>query len=380
MINKSQSLRAVRMFEFYVRYIWPIHRLFVRGKIARRCVKCAASERMIQIGSNGICEDCSHNSSISRVRDPNHKDEKTLNHILQSVQGRGTYQHDALVLFSGGKDSTYMIRRLRDEFPGLRLLAYTIDNSFMSPVAKENIDEMIHALNVEHVFVRPQRSFYIKLFRYCITHLNAEGGYGTVDFSDGEFMLDTARRLAAEKKIPLILCGYSRYQVQNGLKLQSFETPREKELSDRKETAGIPLESIFTPDEIRFWWHGSQWPVEDVARILFPLYAWDLEESEIKSQVIRWGLMSEKSHSPLVTNHQLIPLIGTVDVHVLGYSSFEIEFCRMIREGKARKREWQHTFEFLEYTAKTGLFIKPTILASLSQLGLSTNDVGIHYN
>jgi len=110
------------------------------------------------------------------------------------------------------------------------------------------------------------------------------------------------------------------------------------------------------------------------------LYCWDLEESEIIKKVTEWGLVSPKKYSPIVTNHQLIPLLGVVDVHRFGFSSFEKEFCRMIREGKAEKEHWQKVFEFLEYTSRTGLFVKPTVLESLEQLDLSLKDVGIKFN
>ena len=74
-----------------------------------------------------------------------------------------------------------------------------------------------------------------------------------------------------------------------------------------------------------------------------------------------------------------IPLLGVGEVHQLGYSSFEGGFCRMIREGKAEREPWQHTFEFLEYTARTGLFVKPLVLDLLAQLGLQAQDVGVRF-
>lgn len=407
MANKSEALRAARLFEFYTKYIWPLHRILVKNEIAIRCSHCAASEKMIPLTATGLCQLCQDlspgvqsNASIAAVpssaqrssnrptQDLEQKFEKqdsgisnteALNLILTKAQGTGKRGYDALVLFSGGKDSTYLIRRIQEEQPKLRMLSFTIDNGFMSPVAKENIQELIPRLAIDHVFVTPRKEFYVKLFRYAITHLNSEGGSGTVDFSDGEFMLDTARRIAAEKQIPLILCGYSKYQVQNGLNLKSFESPPSRERTDRLSTAGLALGDIFSPEEVEMWWHGTRWPETQVARLLFPLYAWNLEEIEIKQKVASWNLLNKKNHSPIVTNHQLIPLLGVVDVHKLGFSSFEIEFCRMIREGKARRCDWQPVFELLEYTSKTGLFVKPTVMQSLSDLNLNLEDVGIRF-
>jgi len=131
--------------------------------------------------------------------------------------------------------------------------------------------------------VRHSRAFMAQLFGYCLTHLNADGGYGTVDFSDGELILDTARRVAAEQAIPLILCGYSRYQVENGLKLDGFESPRDRELQDRTETAGIPLTDIATGSALRTWWRASDFPAERVARMVFPMAARGPAEDEVRA-------------------------------------------------------------------------------------------------
>lgn len=379
MTTSAEIIKTAKQFEGYVKNIWPIHRNFVKSKFAKRCTNCAASEKMIKLEADGLCEKCS-NFKLPAV-DKNNQFEKDLNKILNEHQGKGKNKYDALVLYSGGKDSTYLIRKMQMDFPKLRLLAFTLDNGFMSPVAQQNIADMLPRLNVDHLFIKPHDKFYKKLFRYAITHLNEDGGYGTVDFSDGEFLLDTARNLAAEKKIPLILCGYSKYQVQNGLKLYHFESPREREASDRVETAGMKIKDIFQEEnDLNLWWQASKHNPQDIARLLFPLYAWDLEENQIKDKVKEWGLMNNKNHSPIVTNHQLVALLGVVDVHQLGYSSFEHEFCRMIREGKAKKSDWQPVFEFLEYTSRSGMFLKSTILQSLRWLDLTLEDVQIKFN
>ena len=380
-MNKTKAIRAARAFEFYVKRVWPLHRKLAGSKLSRRCRRCAASEKMVPLDDDGVCELCLQPTpdATQASAETDARDAALLGDILKRAQGAGAGQYDALLLYSGGKDSSYLARRIQEEFPRLRMLAMTTDNGFMSPVAKENIEFLVPKLGMDHLFIRPRKDFYRKLFAYALTHLNAEGGYGTADFSDGEFTLDTARNLAAEKSIPLILCGYSRYQVQNGLKLNDFEYPREAMRADRTETAGMPLKDIFDQDEMALWWHGSRWPEERIPRLLFPLYGWNLEESEILDKVKAWGLVVPKSHSPIVTNHQLIPLIGVVDVHRFGYSSFEKEFCRMIREGKADAQHWRHVFEFLEYAAKTGMFVKAATLDSLEQLGLTPQEVGIRF-
>lgn len=288
-----------------------------------------------------------------------------------------------MVLFSGGKDSAYMIQRIRREHPALRLLAFANDNTFMSPVARQNVERLAAQLDLDHVWVRTNRAFVAKLFAYCLTHLNDEGSYGTLDLTDGELMLDTARTLAAEKQIPLILCGYAIGQVRGAFGPSCrWECPRERMLTDRTETAGLPLKDIFLPEEMGPWWRPQAMgvPPERIARMLFPLFAWNLEEEEIKRSVAEWGLLNERQCSPIVTNHQLIPLLGVVDVHRVGFSSFEKEFCKMVRQGKADLTLWRNTFELLEYCSKTGTFIRHSSEEMLRKIGLTPEQVGIHWH
>jgi len=379
MENASATVRAARLFEFHTRFLWPIHRLWVKKRLARRCRRCALSEKAVPLDADHICPACRITQNAPSVIPPSKDDALAVSKILTEHEGRGQGRYDAVLLFSGGKDSVYLVRRLQDEHPKLRLLAFTMDNTFMSPIARANVLRLVNRLDLDHITFRPARAYMKKLYRYGITHLNEDGGYGTVDFSDGEFLLDSARALAAEKGIPLILCGYSRYQVQDGLGFSSFESPPERERADRTHVAGMALTDIFSEEEQGLWWRGSRWAPERVARLVFPLFAWNLDESVIAKQVADWGLLHPRENSPLVTNHQLIPLLGVVDIHRKGYSGFEKEFCRMIREGKAPLKRWRSIFEFLEYTAWTGLFIKPIIMKALEDLELTPEEVGVRF-
>lgn len=370
------SVLTARLFEFYTRWVWPVHRWGAKNMIARRCRRCALSQRAVPLDAQGFCRFCvSFQPPL-----PGQDQSAALSALLSAHEGRGQDRYDALLLFSGGKDSVYMARRIQTEHPGLRLLALTIDNTFMSPVARANVLRLVAELELDHIVYRPARSFFKKLYRHGLTHLGDRDCYNTVDFSDGEFIIDSARLMAAERRIPLLLCGYSFYQVQNGLGFSGFESSPEKERVDRTHVAGMALADIFTESERALWWRGCRWPPDRVARIVFPLFAWNKGENEILQQVADWGLLSPRENSPLLTNHQLIPLFGVVDVHRLGYSGYENEFCRMIREGKASFRRWRAIFEFFEYTAQTGFLIKPIVLKALRELDLTPADLGIRFS
>ena len=66
-----------------------------------------------------------------------------------------------------------------------------------------------------------------------------------------------------------------------------------------------------------------------------------------------------------------------VDFARLGHSSFEPEFTRLVREGKAEKRFWRNLFEISEYSARPGRFIRHSVTDVLDALDLSRRDVGL---
>jgi amino acid adenylation domain-containing protein len=75
---------------------------------------------------------------------------KTPDRFMERFPRRGKGAYDCLALFSGGKDSAYMLCRLVEA--GLRVFAYTFDNGYLYDGAKENIKRTVAALGIDHAF------------------------------------------------------------------------------------------------------------------------------------------------------------------------------------------------------------------------------------
>ena len=111
-------------------------------------------------------------------------------------------EFDCLALLSGGKDSTYMVSRLADM--GLRVLAFTLDNGFISEGAKANIRRVVETLGIQHVFgsTDSMNEIFVDSLK---RHSNVcHGCFKTI------YTLST--HLAIEKGIPFIVTGLSRGQ------------------------------------------------------------------------------------------------------------------------------------------------------------------------
>ena len=123
-----------------------------------------------------------------------------------------TAPYDCLALLSGGKDSTYMLGQLVDM--GLRVLAFTLDNGYISDQAKANIRRVVDTLNVDHVFgsTDSMNAIFVDSLK---RHANVcQGCFKTI------YALST--RIAVERGIPYIVTGLSRGQF--------FETRLTEEL------------------------------------------------------------------------------------------------------------------------------------------------------
>ncbi len=380
--SDSKFVREIEVLEFFRDRVWPTARMVFEGVLTPRCQKCAISSKAKEL-VDGVCKDCIENK-LDEAHFPSDEDKilffQTIHKALEkkSTSTLDSTLYDALVLFSGGKDSTYMIHRLRQDYPKMRILALTVDNTFMSPVALVNIKKVIQRLKVDHQIVRPSRFLMRKMFAFAFRNLNEKGGSGTVDQFDGDFFHDVARNYAYRLNIPLIFSGLSPYQVERILGLNSFLFPKEEDVKKRTHVAGIPLSSIFTEEEMQaWWWDGSSKNEEKIPRMLFPFYVWSISEEEIKKQVIKSGFIDSSEQSPLLTNNRLIPLMSAVDFAQFGYSSFEPEFSRNIRQGYSDPILWRNTFEIAELAASTGLLLDSAIGDVMQELGLSHRELGL---
>ena len=120
------------------------------------CQKCILPETFpgIKFDDQGICNHCLRAESIS-VDVPEKKAEfrDRLDQLINSIKG-GAPSYDAIMAYSGGKDSSYTIKLLKERY-NLKILAFTFDNHFVSPFAWVNINQITDALRIDQTRIRP---------------------------------------------------------------------------------------------------------------------------------------------------------------------------------------------------------------------------------
>ena len=124
----------------------------------RRCVRCVMPENYpaVTFDKQGVCNFCRYFESTwgpwvaSATQQA--QSEARLRRIFESAK-RKRKPYDALVGISGGKDSSYMLYLCHKVY-GLRVLAFTRDNGFMSDGSKVRIERLVKTLGVQHLYCR----------------------------------------------------------------------------------------------------------------------------------------------------------------------------------------------------------------------------------
>lgn len=377
-MSTASSEREMQFAQWYARHLWSFHRVFLGRILAKRCQRCTVPETYSPL-QDGVCEICRSGQAPSTGPSLERKKVMTaeLDQIFKACEADDRAQYHAVVLVSGGKDSTYLLHQLKTRYPRLRLLALTVDNTFLPTVALENASRVVSALGVSSMVLRPDPAFYEKIFRHAFLHLDGRLSAAVVDQCDGDILHDTGRIVAARFNVPIVVSGIQAIQVEQYLGLQTYESDRAFNEGRRTHAAGFELASFLRPAERAYFWDGTKWPTQAIPRMLFPYYAWEYNEADVVSTIERLGLLPRRKLSPLATNHKLIPLMGAVDVARFGYSSYDPEFAVLVRGGLAEKGYWQAILEMQEYAMKTNRFVKAAIDEVLARLSLTRRELGL---
>ncbi|MFP4037704.1 MAG: hypothetical protein ACLFUE_09300 [Desulfobacteraceae bacterium] len=344
----------------------------------KKCKNCNLPEAVpgADLDSRGICRFCREyaqtDPSLSEsLRKSNEAD---LEKALEECRGKGEY--DCLVPVSGGKDSVYLLYKLKKEYD-LKVLAFTTDIN-IPPLAWQNIRRTILKLDIDHISYRPSLSFYTRLFRYCLMNQEERGAVYTVSYVYAPLFEGDAIRMALQKNIPLILAGYSPGQPEPERMLYEFS----RKLITETDWTPPELRNCgqFSEEELeRFFFNPNTYPPStDFPRYLAPFHAWPYSQEEVMREVVRLGLVKGKRHaSPIFSNYPINWLLMYSDLIHFGYNPYHPEFSALIREGKASLTYWKLLGPLVNFMIRRKLFLAREAKKSLEWLGLKESDLKI---
>lgn len=169
------------------------------------CKKCFLSSRVPELtfDSNDVCSFCNDFSEYKPYVDKYFTNMNDFNKIVEKAKSEKKSEYDCLLLYSGGKDSSYVLFKLIDM--GLKVLTFTFDNGYISDTAFENINKVTTELNVPNITLKMENmdEMFLKELKTNSTVCN----------SCFRALTYLSTKLAYEKNINLIITGLSRGQI-----------------------------------------------------------------------------------------------------------------------------------------------------------------------
>lgn len=146
-------------------------------QVCKQCglpqLKLSYGRQELKLNEEGICAFCQEYNSTPDMYQLNYEENrKQLFKVVEKTKGKNEY--DAVVLFTGGKDSGY-VAYLLSKVLKLKVLALTWDNGFFNEEHRSNIRALISNMEIDHKFIEVDtqvlKEFYSnrfkKLGRFC---------------------------------------------------------------------------------------------------------------------------------------------------------------------------------------------------------------------
>ncbi|MCD4843036.1 MAG: hypothetical protein K8R25_00950 [Methanosarcinales archaeon] len=170
-----------------------------------RCSRCILPENIpgIKYDNNGVCNYCRKYEKDFSNWDAIKQQKKEEFEKLLTQAKRLNRTYDCLIPLSGGKDSTYTLY-LCSKVYGLKCLAVTFDNGFLTDRAKINIENALKETNVDHTYYHINKSNSLALYK---SFLIKTGKFCDACMRSINFSIETAVKMF---NVPLIIKGSGR--------------------------------------------------------------------------------------------------------------------------------------------------------------------------
>jgi len=334
-----------------------------------RCSKCILSSAFpkIQFDEDGVCNFCrneiyytTESKSIANA----HEQVKTL---LKEHKGKG--QYDAIMCYSGGKDSTYTLMLATQQYK-LKVLALTVDNGFLSPAAFDNINQTVDKLGVDLVTVRPSSKFFVPLIKASafneIYNPKTLTRISSICNSCISIINIAALKLALEKKVPFILAGFTLGQIPaNSILYKNnytfFQESREPMLNKLRDLIGNEVDDYFCIDKSLL--ESTDFYPYNINLLCLD----DPSEEQILADIKKIGWTNPKDVDGCSSNCRLNGFNNFVHKETMGFNPYELELSHLIRRGKLSRDE-----ALKKVSAQSDMAaLQPT----LKQLGISQEEI-----
>ena len=303
----------------------------------KTCARCILPETFpgITFDEEGICRHCrreEHTSQSAHIKKTEYR--QRMEDLVSELKGRGQ-TYDAIMAYSGGKDSSYTLKLLKERYE-LHILALTFDNHFVSPVAWENIQKVTDSLRIDHISFRPPWPLIKEIIsltaRNDIFPKTALLRASAICTACIGLVKSLVLKTALEMGIPLVCFGWSPGQapIQSAIMKTNPNLVRQsqavlyKAFPDRERrqlTSYLVPESYYEIYQDRF------------PHNIHPLAFFDYGETEIKHALHELGWREPSDTDANSTNCLLNAFANQCHIKRHGFHPYAWELANMVRQG-----------------------------------------------
>lgn len=300
----------------------------------RICKRCVLSEYFpgVRFNSEGICNYCLDYENEENLNKRKIEYRQKFEELVERNKGQSSY--DVVMSYSGGKDSTYTMMILKEEY-GLNIVAVTLDNGFLSNQASRNINSAVEKLGINHIFFKPRFDMMSRIFRHCsendIFPLKTIERASTICTACMAIVKSIVLRLAIEEDVPFVAFGWSPGQAPI---TSSIMKNNPKMVKMMQKTVFDPLYMIVGTDIKPFFLEDRHF--EEHYRFPYnvhPLAFLEYNEEKIYHSLVRLGWVAPEDVDANSTNCLLNSFANVVHKERFKYNPYMFELANMVREG-----------------------------------------------
>lgn len=306
------------------------------------CKNCTLNDNIfsVRINDEGLCNYClqSINSISNKSVEEYAKEEKQL---METFDKYKHLPYQVLLAYSGGKDSTYTLYRLREKY-NVSVLAVTFDNGFLTEECRKNIHCVTANLGVDSITIKPSFSKLAKIFNLAaskeIYPKKALERASSICTACIGIIKSTVYKEAILRKIPFVCFGWTPGQAR--VKDPVIKLDFRMILANQKQI----LEPIvkYLGDEYKKYFIDQKW-LEDqheyVPSLAYPLVFSNYNEDVILDTIKNIGWVKPLNTDMNSTNCLLNSYANYIHERDYGYNPYSLEIANLVREGFLTREE-----------------------------------------
>ena len=298
------------------------------------CTKCVLPETFpgIRFNDEGVCNQCLEHKTSANEPAKQAEYRNKFAALIEENRKKGAY--DALMCYSGGKDSSYTLAVLKEKY-SLNVLAVSIDNGFVPEQTYKNISSVTENLGVDHLFFKPRFDILTRIFRYCASNdvypPKALERASSICTSCMAIVKYSTLRIALERDIPFVVYGWSPGQAPLTSSIIKNNPAIVKMM---QQSLHDPLYQIAGDDINPYFLEDRHF----TGKYYFPYYIHPLaflgyDENTVYQSIFRLGWKPPAETDTNSTNCLLNSFANMVHKKRLGFHPYALEMANLVREG-----------------------------------------------